>query len=235
MIDLRSIFPLRRDGAIVFEECFDRGLIGPETLKITANGEILVGAKAMRRTPIAKAKTLLQDFLNRVDALNHDSQAVHYVNQVWLFGSLMREEATVGDIDLAIETERRPEFANNHDALQNQLKVFADGYSGYPWQLEDRILNRMLFGARRHPLLAGVQTNTRDLASLAVPCRLIYERARGGNIDDPILPHHPNSAGRAEGLTSSAEMPDLTPAPVRPMDARWVAGFESRGDVSGIW
>jgi hypothetical protein len=27
LIDLKSIFPFRRDGAIVFEECLDRGLI----------------------------------------------------------------------------------------------------------------------------------------------------------------------------------------------------------------
>ena len=27
LIDLKSVFPLRRDGAIVFEECLERGLI----------------------------------------------------------------------------------------------------------------------------------------------------------------------------------------------------------------
>ena len=27
LIDLQSTFPMRRDGAIVFEECLDRGLI----------------------------------------------------------------------------------------------------------------------------------------------------------------------------------------------------------------
>lgn len=82
-------------------EAFD-----PETLEITGSGETIARAKAQHRTPIAKAKVLLSDFLERVDGLNGDPRGVHYVNQVWLFGSLMRDEETVGDIDLAIETAR---------------------------------------------------------------------------------------------------------------------------------
>jgi hypothetical protein len=38
MIDLQTVFPLRRDDAIVFEECLDRGLIDPATLKLTEAG-----------------------------------------------------------------------------------------------------------------------------------------------------------------------------------------------------
>jgi len=38
MIDLKTVFPLRRDDAIVFEECLDRGLIDPATLKLTEAG-----------------------------------------------------------------------------------------------------------------------------------------------------------------------------------------------------
>jgi predicted nucleotidyltransferase len=231
-IDLKSIFPMRRDGAIVFEECLDRGFINRETLKITENGEAIARAKAQRRTPIAKAKALLQDFIKRVDDLNHNPKYVHYVNQVWLFGSLMREEATVGDIDLAIETERRPEYAADYTALENRLQELADGYSGYPWLLEGWILDRMLFGSHRHPLLAGVQKDTGDLASLAAPCRLIYDRERGGKVDEPILPCHPKSSGHVDGLTPPTEVPDLTPAPIRPMDAQWIAGFDGYGIVS---
>lgn len=238
LIDLRSVFPLRRDGAMVFEECLDRGLIDPETLKITENGDKIAQAKAQRRTPIAKAKVLLSDFLQRVDDLNHDPKGVHYVNQVWLFGSLMRDEKTVGDIDLAIETARRPDFMADHEGRKCRLKELADRYPDRPtqwqdpWVVEAWVLNRALYGPRRHALLAGVQQDTADLASLAVACRHIYDRERGGQVEDPVLPRHPQSTGRANDLAAPAEMPDLTPTPIRPMDARWVAGFEKTGMVS---
>lgn len=172
LIDLRSVFPLRRDGAIVFEECLDRGLIDPETLEITENGETIARAKAQRRTPVAKARALLSDFLRCVDDLNRDPQGVHYVNRVWLFGSLMRDEETVGDIDLAMETARRPDFVVDHEGCKLRLEGLAGRYPDRPeqwrdpWAIEAWVLNRALFGSRRHALLAGVQKDISDLAGL---------------------------------------------------------------------
>lgn len=69
LIDLKSVFPLRRDGAIVFEECLDRGLIDPKTLELTPAGEILARAKAQKRTPLGKAETVLEQFLDRAEAM----------------------------------------------------------------------------------------------------------------------------------------------------------------------
>jgi hypothetical protein len=238
LIDLRAVFPLRRDGAIVFEECLDRGLIDAETLEITENGKTIARAKVQHRTPISKAQTLLGDFLRRVDALNHDPRGVHYVEQVWLFGSLMRGGETVGDIDLALETSRRPQYADDHDGRRRRLDEIVTSHPNrpedlrYPWSQETWVMNRALYGARRHPLLAGVQDSTQDLASLGVPCRLVYDRKRGGRVDDPIIPRHPQSNGRHNDIEPPAEMPDLTPRLIRPMDARWVAGFWNVGTVS---
>jgi hypothetical protein len=45
LIDLKSVFPLRRDGAIVFEECLDRGLIDAEALTVTEIGEVIAARK----------------------------------------------------------------------------------------------------------------------------------------------------------------------------------------------
>lgn len=58
MVDLKSVFPLRRDGAIVFEECLDRGLIDPDTLRLTDAGEAISRAKAKSRTPLSQASAL---------------------------------------------------------------------------------------------------------------------------------------------------------------------------------
>ena len=101
LIDLKSIFAQRRDGAIVYEECLDRDLIDRGTGKVSEAGLTLVRSKVVARTPLEKAQTILEAFLERVDQLNHDPEAISRVDEVWLFGSLLREEASVGDIDLA--------------------------------------------------------------------------------------------------------------------------------------
>ena len=66
LIDLRSLFPLRRDGAIVFEEALDRGLIDPSSLRPTADGEALTRAKMQPRTPIGRADVVLERLLDRI-------------------------------------------------------------------------------------------------------------------------------------------------------------------------
>lgn len=238
MIDLKRVFPLRRDGAIVLEECLDRRLIDRTTMKLTEAGEAIGWAKAKSRTSSAKAWSVLNEILDRIEVLNQDPDGFENVDQVWLFGSLMRGEESVGDIDLAITKSRRGRFARDHEGRQRHVDLLvaqrpdARSYWDWPWAKEDWLLNRALYGAKRHPLLAGVQNGTTDLQALGVPCRLIYDRSRGGRVDDPILPRHPESVGRSNDLSPPAEMPDLSPEAIKPIDARWVAGFSEAGVVS---
>jgi hypothetical protein len=166
LIDLKSVFPLRRDGAIVFEPCLDRGLIElKDGFAVSEKGETVARGRVVRRTPLAQAQMVLDDFLRHVEMVNHDPDAVRYVERVWVFGSLMR-----GDVS--------------------------------------------------------------DLVDLGAPCRLIYDRARGGRVNDLILSRHPQSNGRQTDLAPPPEMPDFTPNGLRPMDGRWVAGFSKWGGVS---
>jgi hypothetical protein len=239
VIDLKSVFPLRRDGAIVFEECLDRSLIDPKNESgLSERGEAIARGKAKHRTPRAKAQALLEDFLQRIDKLNHDPDGVRYIEEVWLFGSMMRGEDTVGDIDMALLSDRRPEYRTDHDFRRKHLDKLLSRYDDAPatrpiyWSAEEWITGRSLYGAKRHPLLAGVQNGTDDLAGLGVPCQLMYDRKRGGRVDDPILPRHPQSNGRRNDTPPQAEMPELTPCDIRPMDARWITGFHDWGDVS---
>jgi len=238
VVDLKSVFPLRRDGASVFEECLDRGLIDHETLKLTDSGEAIASAKARRRTPLGKAQALLDEFLGRVDALNRNPDAVNFVDEVWLFGSLLREQESVGDIDLALKKVRRPEYAGNYDGMLRHIDRLLSKISDAPtqwerrWSKESWITDRALFGPRRYPLFSGVQESTMNLISLAVPCRLIYDRKRGGRVHDPVLQQHPEAGGRDSEIKPPVEMPDLVPRPIRPMDARWVAAYWDWGTVS---
>jgi hypothetical protein len=241
MIDLRSVFPQRRDGAIVFEECLGRRLIETQDgFRLTPGGEAMVRGKAKPRTPLAKAQAVLDEFLARVHALNCDENAVRYVDEVWLFGSVLQGVETVGDIDLALVTDRRPQYRikGGYEQMKAHLKkVMANRddvpqAQGFLWSAEHWITERALFGAKRHPLMAGVRTETDDLVALAVPCRLIYDRSQGGRIDAPILDRHPKSTSRSNDVDAPMVMPDLAPSELRPMEARWVAGFMPWGGVS---
>lgn len=236
-IDFKTLFAHRRDGAIVYEECLDRGLIDPETGKLTDAGLGLATAKVVARTPWPKARAILDVFLDRVDRLNADPAAIKQVDEIWLYGSFLREEATVGDLDMAIESWRTEPFENLDAAVvqaKEQIKAFPDAPQTwtFPWDRIEWLYRRALFGARRHPLLAGAKEGTSDLAPLGVPCKLIYDRSRGGRVDDPILPRHPQSTGRSNTIEPPREMPNLSPAELRPMDARWVAGYQPWGSVS---
>src|SRR5260370_7368061 len=239
LIDLKSTFPLRRDGAIVFEECLDRGLIElKDGLTVCEKGESVARGKVTQRTPLAQALMVLDDFLRCVESLNHGPDAARYVEQVWAFGSLMRGEDTVGDIDLALETMRRPEYQADYAGMKRHLKELLSRRDDVPatrgliWSAETWVTERALYGARRHPLLAGVQSDVSDLADLGVPCRLIYDRARGGRVGDSVLPRHPQSNGRQNDLAPPAKIPDLTPKDIRPMDARWLPALSKRAAVS---
>jgi hypothetical protein len=153
---------------------------------------------------------------------------------------VLRGAETVGDIDLALVTDRRPQYRikGGYEQMKAHLKkVMANRddvpqTQGFLWSAERWITERALFGAKRHPLLAGVRTDADDLAALAVPCRLIYDRSQGGRVDGPILDRHPKSIGRSNDVDAPTEMPDLVPSELRPMDARWVAGFAPWGAVS---
>ena len=241
LIDLKSVFPLRRDGAIVFEECLERGLIERKVsgrgYALSDKGLIVARGKTKPRTPLAQAQEVLDGFLRRVDALNCDPDAVRYIDQVWLFGSVLRGQDTVGDIDLALVTARRPEYlGEGFERMLRHIEHVAPRYGNVPaccqlWELDEWVTGRALYGARRHPLLSGVQNRIDDLTALGVPCRLVYDRTRGGRVGDPVLERHPLSKGRNPALEPPARMPDLTPTALQPMNGRWVAGFCDSGRV----
>jgi predicted nucleotidyltransferase len=240
-VDLKASFPNRRDGAICLEECFDRGLMELDEdgdAAMTLAGEIIASAKATPRTPLAKAMVTLNELLDRAEKLNNDPEGVQFVEHIWLFGSVMRKQETVGDIDVAIITKRRPEY----HADINMMKRHLDGVlsrrndvpqaRGLMWWPEHWVTKKALFGAITHPLLRGAQMGTSDLAGLGVPCQLIFDRSRGGRVNDPILDRHPESNGRDNTIDPPAQMPDLAPTQeLRPMDGRWLAAFEHNGWV----
>lgn len=239
-IALKSVFETGRDGAIVFEECLDRGLIEVKngSFVLTEDGEALARGKALKRTPLPKALEVLNDLLDRAAALNSDPEGIGFIDQIWLFGSVMREAPEVGDIDLAMLTSRRPHHQDDWNGflklIDLQMNRHPDAPQSLPfrWSGEGWLRDRALFGKRRHVLLSGVQDGTHDLRQMGVPCRLIFDRQRGGKVWDDVLMRHPDSPGRSNEVSPPSSMPGLIPNRLLPMDANWVSGFDDwRGNV----
>ena len=236
LVDLKSIFDRRRDGAIVYEELLDRGLIDRDSGKVTEAGEVLLRSKVVARTPLKKAKAVLDALLERIDKLNRDPETISRVDEVWLYGSMLREEAAVGDIDLAITRSTSPRFPNLDARVEQAKRLLVDipePPQSWTWEWDriDWLFRRSIYGTRRHALLAGAKEGVEDLMAVATPCQLIYDRARGGRVADAIVPRHPQSKGRADTVDRLPVLPNLTPARLQPMDARWVAGYDRRGEV----
>lgn len=154
-------------------------------------------------------------FLRRVDI----STVIPLQSDAWngcgfsvFFGSLMRGEDKLGDID-ALETTWRPEDLAAYAGRQFRTFCRAAAKSQPSfliWLAETWMTRRAIYGARRHPFLAIVQRSCR-----AASCRLNCERATGGHVGDPISSSQPQLNGRQNNLVRPREMPDFTPSPQR--------------------
>lgn len=236
--EIGSFAPSRMEAAVLYEELLERKLLDPEAKSrenhLTEAGKAIASGKT-RRSPLPAALRVLEDLLARVEGMNADPTSLKLVERVWLFGSVMREQETVGDIDLAIELTFNPAYGDSEarSARMHELAKAAPHhlpyYKVFSWYEE-----RALFGARRHPLLAGAQIDAENLKELGVPCRLIFDRSRGGRVEDAVISRHPASPGRSNSISAPRELPDLAPlaATPRPMDARWMSGYRDDGRIS---
>jgi hypothetical protein len=69
----------------------------------------------------AKAEELLADFLQCVEEVNSHPDLLHWVTEVRVFGSYLNNSDNLGEIDLAIKTERRPASGSFSDAYRDRL------------------------------------------------------------------------------------------------------------------
>jgi hypothetical protein len=83
----------------------------PGTWRNTMAGNALANATAAPPISRTDADRLLKEFLIRVGIINGDKSWLYHVGKVVIFGSYLSNQDWVGDIDLAIQLDRRPEFA----------------------------------------------------------------------------------------------------------------------------
>jgi hypothetical protein len=83
----------------------------PGTWRNTMAGNALANATAVRPISRSEADRLLKEFLVRVGTVNEDPSWLYRVRKVVIFGSYLKGQEWIGDIDLAIRLDRRAEFA----------------------------------------------------------------------------------------------------------------------------
>lgn len=85
----------------------------PGTWQNTMAGNALANASAAGPISRAEASRQLEGFLVRVAEVNADDSLPHRVGKVVIFGSYLSGQERIGDLDLAIRLDRRPQFANH--------------------------------------------------------------------------------------------------------------------------
>lgn len=220
--------------AMLLQEFEERGLIGTEVLDtgreihgLTEAGVAFATASGKGRTPRGKAGAVLDALLDRCAAVNADPESPHLVDQVWLFGSMVRDAPDVGDIDFVVTRRWSPAYEAIEDLSERGLKARNHALGRLPsGALRDSLsyiaaagilFDRRVLGSPRNPLLAI--TDLSELLKLACPCRLVFDIERGGRFDGPVLERHPDAGERHPDARPPPAMPDLSPrsGPIRPV------------------
>lgn len=204
--------------AALLSEFKHRGLIGTvtdpygyEVKGITEAGAGFAGASGRARTPIERAKVALSELLANVERTYKDPDFPYRIRQIWVYGSFVRGETEVGDVDLAFDMVLQESFSREigkavrfaeEKGWNYRPSIFPDAAA------VDYLFRHALFAGRRSPLFS--LGTVKELINLGTPCKLVYDAGRGV-VDDPIQPRHPESPGRSNFATPPRMMPELAP------------------------
>jgi len=241
-VGLRSAFETTVHGAHALRTAELLGLIDETGDDITPIGRAVMQSKSMKKTDLAKADAALMALLKHIDELNHNPDRLFTVTQVYLYGSVMRRAAQVGDIDLEIRTERGPRYARGTnfqlylDACLACVRSFNPNYYDDGMTREiDKAAEYLIFGKRRSPLLKGAQINSSQLQLIGAPCQLIYSASRGIDFGAPMLAAHPDYDPAEETSHSTPQLSTLDTTittPPQPIDARFLSKYRPDGRIS---
>lgn len=238
-VGLRSVFATLIHGSHALEIAGLLGLLDDERSDLTPIGRAVAHSRSVVKTELAKARAVLDQLLERFEAINADPDRLISINRVYLYGSVMRGDPLVGDIDLEIEASRGPAYANDFQGYlrdcRSFVRRFAPNYVPPVYMAEsDKAMDHLVFGQRRAPILKGAVINGRNLSTIPAPCQLIYTIQNGINRDAPILTTHPDYDPTIE---TSHEISHLASIDVptfgipEPVDARFLSKFQRSGRV----
>jgi hypothetical protein len=219
---------------VLLDELRDRGLIGKEEEfgskfdGLTETGKALMVAKATCRTDKAKAWKVLKTFLQACADVNARTDLPFDVREVWLFGRMIDDSKNdVVDIDIGPvfgHPERYDEFKERRARFEELAEemggaaLFRNAGIMAPFRAQSYVINQLLYGGPQAS--SSCSQRYGQLLSLGCPCKLVFDKMRG-EIDDLVLPRHPQSPGTANDIGARREMPDLLAnrKPLRPLPA----------------
>jgi len=114
------------------------------------------------------ADRLFQALMNRLDESNRDTRFAYFVEEVILFGSYLRRDERVTDIDICISYCRKTQAKLNRTIRRMMRDRHVDADEGY--KLSVREIDDFL--TARHPRFHTSDTGT--IRRLGVPCKVIY-------------------------------------------------------------
>jgi predicted nucleotidyltransferase len=91
--------------------------------KLTSSGEEFARASGAKRIRRATATQTLEGFMSRVAEVNADPRFLVRIKRAVVYGSYVRGEETVGDLDLAIDYESKVSGAERKEAFKTHFKA----------------------------------------------------------------------------------------------------------------
>lgn len=205
--------------------------------RVTEKGDLIRAAALRPRMKRKEALRRLQEFLQNCVKTNADDELPTFISSVWLVGSLLKGKEEVGDIDLAVSWDQRPfyreliekdrgsRYVRDLARKRNLPDHLFGGVMAYP-NLRSGLQQRALFGARKPTIFSLIEVDT--VVAMHDTCQCLFDADRGGIVDDPVLPHHPDSKERGKEMLDPFMLPDFEDnLPVRPCDASWLAKYET--------
>lgn len=91
--------------------------------KLTAQGEKLAQASALSKMPRGRAEAILAGLLRRVEEVNATPHYLFRIPTVIVYGSYVRGEAFLSDVDIAVGLEPKWERASKEFEVQSKKRV----------------------------------------------------------------------------------------------------------------
>jgi predicted nucleotidyltransferase len=96
---------------------------GSQFYKLTKSGEEFARASGAKRLKRETASQMLEGFMSRVAEVNADPRFLVRVTRAVLYGSYVRGEETVGDLDLAVDYESKVKGKERTEAFKRHFKA----------------------------------------------------------------------------------------------------------------
>lgn len=188
--------------------------------ELTDSGRGFVGSSPLRPMKRDKAKEIIDMIVSNCGMINRRDDLCFQIERVWLFGSYITGAATVNDIDIVVEESRIPGRSLMNPIWRDRTIELACemegdravyGSVGYASNADQYLLKRLTYGPHKHPRVSPNDRHT--LIDMACECQLVFDRSRGGPVQDSVLAKHPEATQRSENIHARAVMPNLRAAP----------------------